>query len=143
MKDYVNITQKDKLSKVEREKEKQDKVKNQIIFFLMVNDYDTDVLLKYLEDLGDVSWHSVSDFDTWIRKNNISPSELMTYNLCEFNITDAIFTLKDGMNLKNLVSMSEEVGRATLSRLVAERASKQKKTPCGNAEIQQIINKLN
>ena len=63
----------------------------------------------------------------------------MTYNLCEFHITDAIFTLKDGM----LVSMSEEVGRATLSRLVAERASKQKKTPCGNAEIQQIINKLN
>jgi hypothetical protein len=128
MRDYVSLTQ---------------EAKNQIISFLLVNDYDTDVLLKYLEDLGNVSWHSVSDFDTWIRESNISPSELMTYNLCEFHIVDAIFTLKDGMNLKNLISMSEEVGRVTLSRLVAERASKQKKAPCGNAEIQQIIDKLN
>lgn len=128
MRDYLNLAQ---------------KVKNQIISFLMVNDYDTDVLLNYLEDLGDVSWHSVSDFDTWVRKNNISPSELMTYNLCEFHIADAIFTLKDGTNLKSLVSMSEEVGRAVLSRLVGELASKQKKAPCGNVEIQRIINKLN
>lgn len=143
------------LEKVEREKEKRDKVgqekgqksraeaKNQIISFLMVNDYGTDILLKYLENLGDVSWHSVSDFDTWVRESNISPSELMTYNLCEFHIADAVFTLTDGMNLKNLVSMSEEVGRAALSRLVGELASKQKKAPCGNAEIQRIINKLN
>lgn len=131
------------LEKVEQDKEKQDKVKNQIISFLMVNDYDTDVLLNYLEYLGDVSYLPMSDFDMWVKGNNISPSELMTYNLCEFHITDAIFTLKDGMNLKNLVSMSEEVGRATLSRLVAELASKQKKAPYRNAEIQRIINKLN
>lgn len=99
-------------------------VKNQIISFLMVNDYSTNILLKYLEDLGDVSWHPVSDFDMWVRKNNISPSELLTYNLCEFHITDAVFTLTNSMNLKSLVSMSEEVGRATLSRLVAELDSK-------------------
>ena len=131
----------DWLEKVEqeKEKEKQDKVKNQIISFLIVNDYGTDVLLKYLEDLGDVSWHLVSDFDMWVRKNNISPSKLMTYNLCEFHITDAIFTLTDGMNLKNLVSMSEETGRTTLSRLVGEVASYQMKAPRGNAEIQKII----
>ena len=131
----------DWLDKVEqeKEKEKQDKVKNQIINFLIVSDYDTDILLKYLKDLGDVSWHSVSDFDMWVRKNNISPSELMTYNLCEFHITDAIFTLTDGMNLKNLVSMSEETGRTTLSRLVGEVASYQMKAPRGNAEIQKII----
>lgn len=131
------------LEKVEQDKEKQDKVKNQIISFLIANDYDTDVLLNYLEYLGDVSYLPMSDFDMWVKGNNISPSELMTYNLCEFHITDAIFTLKDGMNLKNLVSMSEEVGRATLSRLVAELASKQKKAPYRNAEIQRIINKLN
>lgn len=137
--------EKEKQDKVEqrKEKEKQDKMKNQIISFLMVSDYGTDILLKYLEDLGDVSWHSVSDFDTWVRESNISPSELMTYNLCEFHIADAVFTLTDGMNLKNLGSMSEEVGRAALSRLVGELASKQKKAPCGNAEIQRIINKLN
>ena len=128
------------LEKVEQEKEKQDKVKNQIISFLMVNDYDTNALLNYLEYLGDVSYLPMSDFDMWVRGNDISPSELMTYNLCEFHITDAIFTLKDGMNLKNLVSMSEEVGRTTLSRLVAELASKQKKAPYRNAEIQRIIN---
>lgn len=131
------------LEKVEQDKEKQDKVKNQIISFLIANDYDTDVLLNYLEYLGDVSYLPMSDFDMWVKGNNISPSELMTYNLCEFHITDAIFSLKDGMNLKNLVSMSEEVGRATLSRLVAELASKQKKAPYRNAEIQRIINKLN
>lgn len=128
------------LEKVEQDKEKQDKVKNQIISFLMVNDYDTDILLEYLEYLGDISYLPMSDFDMWVRGSNISPSELMTYNLCEFHITDAIFTLKDGMNLKNLVSMPEEVGRATLSRLVAELASKQKKAPYRNAEIQKIIN---
>ena len=127
----------------EKEKEKQDKVKNQIISFLMVNDYDTDILLEYLEYLGDVSYLPMSDFDMWVRGNNISPSELMAYNLCEFHITDAIFTLKDGMNLKNLVSMSEEVGRAELSQRVGELASKQKKAPYRNAEIQRIINKLN
>lgn len=99
---------------------------NQIISFLLVNDYGTDVLLKYLEDLGNASWHSVSDFDMWVRENNISPSELMAYNLCEFHITDAIFTLTDGTSFKSLVSMSEETGRATLSRLVGELASKQK-----------------
>lgn len=104
-----------------------------------MNGYGTDVLLKYLEDLGDVSWHLMSDFDMWVRKNNISPSELMTYNLCEFHIADAVFTLTDSMNLKNLVSMSEETGRATLSRLVGELASEQRKAPCGNTEIQQII----
>lgn len=114
-------------------------MKNQIISFLIVNDYGTDVLLKYLEDLGDVSWHLVSDFDVWVRKNNISPSELLTYNLCEFHIVDAVFTLKDGMNLKNLVSMSEEVGRATLSQRVGELVSEQRKAPCGNVEIQKII----
>lgn len=128
------------LEDVEEEKEKQNKVKNQIINFLMANDYDTDVLLTYLEYLGDISYLPMSDFDMWVKGNNISPSELMTYNLCEFHITDAIFTLKDGMNLKNLVSMSEEVGRATLSRLVGELASKQKKAPYKNAEIQRIIN---
>lgn len=127
----------------EKEKEKQDKVKNQIISFLMVNDYDTDILLEYLEYLGDVSYLPMSDFDMWVRGNDISPSELMAYNLCEFHITDAIFTLKDGMNLKNLVSMSEEVGRAVLSQRVGELASKQKKEPYRNAEIQKIINKLN
>lgn len=131
------------LEKVEQDKEKQDKVKNQIISFLIANDYDTDVLLNYLEYLGDVSYLPMSDFDMWVKGNNISPSELMTYNLCEFHITDAIFTLKDGVNLKTLVSMSEEVGRATLSRLVGELASKQKKAPYRNAEIQRIINKLN
>lgn len=125
------------------EKVEQDKVKNQIISFLIANDYDTDVLLNYLEYLGDVSYLPMSDFDMWVKGNNISPSELMTYNLCEFHITDAIFTLKDGMNLKNLVSMSEEVGRAMLSQRVGELASKQKKAPYRNAEIQQIINKLN
>ena len=131
----------DWLEKVEqeKEKEKQDKVKNQIISFLIVNDYGTDVLLKYLEDLGDVSWHLVSDFDMWVRKNKISPSELMTYNLCEFHIADAVFTLTNSMNLKNLVSMSEETGRTTLSRLVGEAASYQMKAPRGNAEIQKII----
>lgn len=135
----------DWLEKVEqeKEKEKQDKVKNQIISFLMVNDYDTDILLEYLEYLGDVSYLPMSDFDMWVRGNNISPSELMAYNLCEFHITDAIFTLKDGMNLKNLVSMSEEVGRAVLSQRVGELASKQRKAPYRNAEIQRIINKLN
>lgn len=114
-------------------------MKNQIINFLIVSDYDTDILLKYLKDLGDVSWHPVSDFDVWVRKNNISPSELLTYNLCEFHIVDAVFTLKDGMNLKNLVSMSEEVGRATLSQRVGELVSEQRKAPCGNVEIQKII----
>lgn len=127
----------------EKEKEKQDKVKNQIISFLIANDYDTDVLLNYLEYLGDVSYLPMSDFDMWVKGNNISPSELMAYNLCEFHITDAIFTLKDGMNLKNLVSMSEEVGRGVLSQRVGELASKQKKAPYRNAEIQRIINKLN
>lgn len=127
----------------EKEKEKRHKVKNQIISFLMVNDYDTDILLEYLEYLGDVSYLPMSDFDMWVRGNNISPSELMAYNLCEFHITDAIFTLKDGMNLKNLVSMSEEVGRNVLSQRVGELASKQKKAPYRNAEIQRIINKLN
>lgn len=122
------------------EKVEQDKVKNQIISFLIVNDYDTDVLLNYLEYLGDISYLPMSDFDMWVKGNNISPSELMTYNLCEFHITDAIFTLKDGMNLKNLVSMSEEVGRAMLSQRVAELASKQRKAPYRNAEIQRIIN---
>lgn len=131
------------LEKVEQDKKKQVKVKNQIISFLMVNDYDTDILLEYLEYLGDVSYLPMSDFDMWVRGNNISPSELMAYNLCEFHITDAIFTLKDGMNLKNLVSMSEEVGRAVLSQRVGELASKQKKAPYRNAEIQRIINKLN
>lgn len=131
------------LEKVEQDKEKQDKVKNQIISFLIANDYDTDVLLNYLEYLGDVSYLPMSDFDMWVRGNNISPSELMAYNLCEFHITDAIFTLKDGMNLKNLVSMSEEVGRGVLSQRVGELASKQKKAPYRNAEIQRIINKLN
>lgn len=131
------------LEKVEQEKEKQDKVKNQIISFLIANDYDTDVLLNYLEYLGDISYLPMSDFDMWVKGNNFNPSELMTYNLCEFHITDAIFTLKDGMNLKNLVSMSEEVGRAVLSQRVAELASKQKKAPYRNAEIQRIINKLN
>lgn len=115
-------------------------MKNQIISFLIANNYDTDVLLTYLEYLGDFSYLPMSDFDMWVKGNDISPSELMTYNLCEFHITDAIFTLKDSMNLKNLVSMSEEVGRATLSRLVGELASEQKKAPCGNAEIQRIIN---
>lgn len=135
----------DWLEKVEqeKEKEKQDKVKNQIISFLMVNDYDTDILLEYLEYLGDVSYLPMSDFDMWVRGNDISPSELMAYNLCEFHITDAIFTLKDGMNLKNLVSMSEEVGRTVLSQRVGELASKQKKAPYKNAEIQRIINKMN
>lgn len=128
------------LEKVEQDKEKQDKVKNQIISFLIANDYDTDILLEYLEYLGDVSYLPMSDFDMWVKGNNISPSELMTYNLCEFHITDAIFTLKDGMNLKNLVSMSEEVGRAMLSQRVAELASKQRKAPYRNAEIQRIIN---
>ena len=127
------------LENVERDEENCAEAKNQIISFLIVNDYGTDVLLKYLEDLGDVSWHLVSDFDMWVRKNNISPSKLMTYNLCEFHITDAIFTLTDGMNLKNLVSMSEETGRTTLSRLVGEVASYQMKAPRGNAEIQKII----
>lgn len=131
------------LEKVGKRKEKQNQMKNQIISFLIANDYDTDVLLTYLEYLGDISYLPMSDFDMWVKGNNISPSELMTYNLCEFHITDAIFTLKDGMNLKNLVSMSEEVGRVTLSRLVGELASKQKKAPYRNAEIQQIINKLN
>lgn len=114
-------------------------MKNQIISFLMVNDYSTNILLKYLEDLGDVSWHPVSDFDMWVRKNNISPSELLTYNLCEFHIADAVFTLTNSMNLKSLVSMSEETGRFTLSRLVGELISEQRKAPCGNAEIQKII----
>lgn len=128
------------LEKVGKRKEKQNQMKNQIISFLIANDYDTDVLLTYLEYLGDISYLPMSDFDMWVKGNNISPSELMTYNLCEFHITDAIFTLKDGMNLKNLVSMSEEVGRTTLSRLVGELASKQKKAPYRNAEIQRIIN---
>lgn len=130
----------DWLEKVEQEKEKQDKVKNQIISFLMVNDYDTDILLEYLEYLGDVSYLPMSDFDMWVKGNNISPSELMTYNLCEFHITDAIFTLTESMNLKNLVSMSEEVGRNVLSQRVGELASKQRKAPYRNAEIQRIIN---
>lgn len=128
------------LERAEQQNEKQNQMKNQIISFLMANDYDTDVLLTYLEYLGDISYLPMSDFDMWVKGNNISPSELMTYNLCEFHITDAIFTLKDGMNLKNLVSMSEEVGRVTLSRLVGELASKQKKAPYRNAEIQRIIN---
>lgn len=115
-------------------------MKNQIISFLIVSDYDTDILLKYLKDLGDVSWHSVSDFDMWVRKNSISPSELMTYNLCEFHIADAVFTLTNSMNLKSLVSMSEESGRFMLSQRVAELASKQRKAPYRNAEIQRIIN---
>lgn len=114
-------------------------MKNQIINFLIVSDYDTDILLKYLKDLGDVSWHSVSDFDMWVRKNSISPSELMTYNLCEFHIADAVFTLTNSMNLKSLVSMSEESGRFMLSCLVGELVSEQRKAPCGNAEIQKII----
>ena len=122
------------------EKVEQAKVKNQIISFLIANDYDTDILLNYLEYLGDVSYLPMSDFDMWVKGNNISPSELMTYNLCEFHITDAIFTLKDGMNLKNLVSMSEEVGRTVLSQRVGELASKQRKAPYRNAEIQRIIN---
>lgn len=115
-------------------------MKNQIINFLIVSDYDTDILLKYLKDLGDVSWHSVSDFDMWVRKNKISPSELMTYNLCEFHIADAVFTLTNSMNLKSLVSMSEESGRFMLSCLVGELISEQRKAPCGNVEIQKIIN---
>ena len=125
---------------MKKEQESRVEMKNQIISFLIANDYDTDVLLTYLEYLGDISYLPMSDFDMWVKGNNISPSELMTYNLCEFHITDAIFTLKDGMNLKNLVSMSEEVGRATLSRLVGELASEQKKAPYRNAEIQRIIN---
>ena len=127
---------------MKKEQESNVEIKNQIISFLIANDYDTDVLLTYLEYLGDISYLPMSDFDMWVKGNNISPSELMTYNLCEFYITDAIFTLKDGMSLKNLVSMSEEVGRATLSRLVGELASKQKKAPCGNTEIQRIINEF-
>lgn len=114
-------------------------MKNQIISFLIVSDYDTDILLKYLKDLGDVSWHPVSDFDMWIRENNISPSELMTYNLCEFHIADAVFTLAGRRNFRSLVSMSEETGRNTLSWLVGELASEQRKAPCENAEIQKII----
>ena len=128
------------LERAEQQNEKQNQMKNQIISFLIANNYDTDILLTYLEYLGDISYLPMSDFDMWVKGNNISPSELMTYNLCEFHITDAIFTLKDGMNLKNLVSMSEEVGRATLSRLVGELASEQKKAPYRNAEIQRIIN---
>lgn len=123
----------------EIEEEKQDKVKKQIISFLMVNDYDTDILLEYLEYLGDISYLPMSDFDMWVRKSNISPSELMTYNLCEFHITDAIFTLTESMNLKNLVSMSEETGRFILSQCVGELALKQRKAPCGDIEIQKII----
>lgn len=122
------------------EKVEQDKVKNQIISFLIANDYNTDVLLNYLEYLGDISYLPMSDFDMWVKGNNISPSELMTYNLCEFHITDAIFTLTESMNLKNLVSMSEEVGRNVLSQRVGELASKQRKAPYRNAEIQRIIN---
>ena len=125
---------------MEKEQVSRIEMKNQIISFLITNDYDTDILLRYLEWLGDISYLPMSDFDMWVKGNNISPSELMTYNLCEFHITDAIFTLKGGMNLKNLVSMSEEVGRAELSRLVGELALKQKKAPYGNAEIQRIIN---
>ena len=126
----------------EKEKEKQNKVKWQIVNFLELNDYNTDILLKYLENLGDFSCHPMSDFDMWVKENNINPSELMTYNLCEFHITDAIFTLTESMNLKNLVSMSEEVGRVILSQRVGELALKQRKAPCRNTEIQQIINKL-
>ena len=125
---------------MKKEQESNVEIKNKIISFLIANDYDTDVLLTYLEYLGDISYLPMSDFDMWVKGNNISPSELMTYNLCEFHITDAIFALKDGMSLKNLVSMSEEVGRVTLSRLVGELASEQKKAPCGNTEIQRIIN---
>ena len=126
----------------EKEKEKQNKVEQQIVNFLELNDYNTDILLKYLENLGYFSFHPMSDFDMWVKENNINPSELMTYNLCEFHITDAIFTLTESMNLKNLVSMSEEVGRFILSQRVGELALKQRKAPCRNTEIQQIINKL-
>lgn len=126
----------------EKEKEKQNKVEQQIVNFLELNDYNTDILLKYLENLGYFSFHPMSDFDMWVKENNINPSELMTYNLCEFHITDAIFTLTESMNLKNLVSMSEEVGRFILSQRVGELALKQRKAPCRNTEIQQIINEL-
>lgn len=126
----------------EKEKEKQNKVEQQIVNFLELNDYNTDILLKYLENLGYFSFHPMSDFDMWVKENNINPSELMTYNLCEFHITDAIFTLTESMNIKNLVSMSEEVGRFILSQRVGELALKQRKAPCRNTEIQQIINKL-
>lgn len=60
------------LEKVEQDKEKQDKVKNQIISFLIANDYDTDVLLNYLEYLGDVSYLPMSDFDMWLNYPNLT-----------------------------------------------------------------------